>query len=60
MLDQIVGTALRNNLTPPSDIIIKCRSATQTAYTAIKEYELNRQIIIHIDDCLEEYSRDGE
>lgn len=55
MLDQIVGNAFRNNLTPPSDIIIKCKSATSTAYNAAKEYKKNQGVNVHIDTCLSSY-----
>lgn len=55
MLDQIVGTAFRNNLTPPSDIVIKCRTATATAYRAAEDYKKNRKVNVHIDPCLSDY-----
>lgn len=55
MLDQIVGNAFRNNLTPPSDIIIKCKSATTTAYKAVEDYKKNKNVNIYIDPCLSSY-----
>lgn len=58
MLDQIVGNAFRNRLTPPSDIIIKCRSASSTAYKAVDDYRENREVNVHIDTCLSEYDEE--
>lgn len=58
MLDQIVGTAFRNQLTPPSDVVIKCRSASETAYKAAEEYKKNRGVNVHIDPCLSVYDED--
>ncbi len=55
MLDQIVGNAFRNNLTPPSDIIIKCKSATTTAYKAAEDYKNNKNVNVYIDPCLSSY-----
>lgn len=55
MLDQIIGNAFRNSLTPPSEVIIKCRSASSTVYSAVEDYRLNRNVIVHIDTCLSEY-----
>ncbi|HAS8308631.1 hypothetical protein BST55_21900 [Vibrio vulnificus] len=51
MLDQIVGNAFRNNLTPPSEIYVKCRGYKNTIPKAVKEYEKNRNVIIHISVC---------
>lgn len=51
MLDQIVGNAFRNNLTPPSEIIIKCRGFTSTVPIAIEQYKSNRKVIVHMSLC---------
>lgn len=55
MLDQIVGNSFRNNLTPPSDIIIKCKSATRTAYKAAEEYKKSQNVNVYIDPSLSSY-----
>lgn len=54
MLDQIVGNAFRNNLTPPSEIIVKCRDYTNTIPRAVEEYKKNRGVIVHISVCAPE------
>lgn len=39
MLDQIVGATIRSN-SDANEIIIRCRSATKTAYNAVGEYNI--------------------
>lgn len=58
LLDQIVGNAFRNRLTPPSDIVIKCHSASSTVYKAVDDYKVNRDVNVHIDTCLSEYDEE--
>ncbi len=58
MLDTIFATSFRNKLTPPSDIVIICRSAARTAYTAAEQYKNEHGINIHIVPSLSEYEDD--
>lgn len=51
MLDQIVGNAFRNNLSPPSEIIVKCRGFTNTVPIAIEQYRVNRGVVVHMSLC---------
>ncbi len=58
MVDQIFATAFRHKLTPPSDIVIICRSATATAYTAAKQYQEEHGINVHIVPSLVGYEEE--